>query len=177
MAVKGLILIALAALGWTGAVSGDDRRFCVPMPGQVMLVPEDGTCTVAGYFEAGLPEGAEFLGPGYCYAVRIKGLIEGRGYAGRTSEALSDGGPAILRTPVRLPASGQWIRTARAIVFFPGGAIRTSDLIIESGERASEQLVVQDGRGIYRGATGSAVVLSNAIGRWARFTGEVCLPY
>jgi len=38
-------------------------------------------------------------------------------------------------------------------------------------------LTVLDGDGIYAGATGSAVVMSNAIGQWARFKGAVCLPY
>jgi hypothetical protein len=67
-------------------------------------------------------------------------------------------------------------RLARSF-FFSGGALQTSDVIIESGGRASEQLTVVEGTGIYRGATGGAVILKNPIERWAPFRGEVCLPF
>jgi len=125
--MRSIPVIAALALVLSGNLMASERQFCVPMLGKVILTPEHDTCTVAQYFRDDFLEGEGFLGPGDCYTVEVKGLLDGRGYAGRTAERASDG-DSETSTSIHLLGTGKNIHTARAKIFFPGGSIRSTDL-------------------------------------------------
>lgn len=158
---------------------------CLPLGGVMKLTP-DASCQISHEVT-----GVAFLGaPGTCFAVEVKGLIPGTGYAGMTVEnmlSLVTGGlapaPAILNES-GLPATTDELNlpetrrlfTARSAISLSGGHVYTIDAGVLGFGAATEQLIVAGGDGKYQNASGIIYTFNNVIGQWSPYQGKLCLP-
>jgi hypothetical protein len=168
---------------------------CQNVSGLVMQVPEDpGTCTVKTYYPDPAPI---FVGnvagaPPTCFFdIIIAGgpLFGAVGYSGVTVEgAASPLVPdVVLPTPLAIHQQGvttprQFFTARSAIVLRSGAVLRTADAgVFEDVARvdplaAAEHLVLTDGTGAYRGATGRVIIAGSSVGALVPFRGQICMP-
>jgi hypothetical protein len=186
MMFKKYLVLALAGVFSAGAATADaidDNKQgsnCSFVTGTVKLTLDPYCSIVAAYpwqaylFLAGTQN--------TCFSVVVKGTLQGSGFSGLTTETLVSQIAGSAQTPAFMNEDGapaingvtRKVLTARSSLTVSGGTIRMADAIFDANGAVVEQVLFTGGDGAYKGATGTVLILSDSIGKWAPYVGQVC---
>ena len=179
MMFKKYLVLALAGVLSAGAAMADGSN-CSLVTGSVKLTP-DPQCTIVSDYPQPNYLFSLFSIPNSCFSVAVTGTLQGSGFSGLTTETLSTLA-GIAQTPAYMNEIGapaingmtRQVLTARSWLKVTGGTILSADAIFNANGAVVEQLLITGGTEAYKGATGTVLVLSDSIGKWAPYVGQVC---
>ena len=185
MMFKKYLVLALAGVLSAGPAMADGSN-CSLVKGSVKLTPDPQCTIVADYPQPNYLFSLFFI-PNSCFSVAVTGTLQGSGFSGLTTETLISQlplptPPGMAQTPAYMNEIGapaiygvtRQVLTARSSLKVKGGTILSADAIFNANGAVVEQLLITGGTEAYTGATGTVLVLSDSIGKWAPYVGQVC---
>jgi hypothetical protein len=186
-----LLIVAFGCLGISVALGAQGAQICLPIAGQVRLLP-DASCAIK------LQNPVPGLSYGPCFSASLRGPLGfvtiGSGAAGFTNELLLNAAGALPAPAIAIEAGVQPSPTGESRTFFTArsaltlslpaigsGKILTADAgVIGPGpsiqqQSSAEQLLITGGDGAFANASGTIFVRGNIVGSWAPFNGQICV--